>query len=222
MTASGILRAAVLGVATLAAVAGCGNTSGGGNSASAPLRGTAFDSDPCGAYSFKTLAAVVQPVLSSAGWPEVGPASATTPPDARLSAQVQRCRYPLAMADPDRYGDQAITITVYDEMSNGRALMDTCESRGATTAGTPSPDPATRPLGDESCLDVDGQWRFRVADRYVSVSVDIPPRTSGTGGVVSSANTSTYVAPDDPRTRADVSRAVAENLALRLRQGYRS
>lgn len=213
MTASAILRATVLGVTALAATAGCG--AGGHTPAGARISGAAFDSNPCGAYSLQTLAAVAQPALTRAGWPKVGPAGSAARPDVRYSAQVQRCRYPLAVADAERDGEQAIIITVYDEMSNGRALMDACEARGE--AGAPSPGPVSRPIGDESCLDAGDQWRFRVADRYVSVSVDVPRRVRVNGDVVAPSGTTTYVAPDDPRTRADVGRAVAQDVALRLR-----
>jgi hypothetical protein len=218
MMPSRFVRGTVLGLAALMAAAGCGSSAKGADAPGGPIDGRAFDNDPCDAYSYHSLAKVAQPALTDAGWPTVRGPATPIPPDLRLSAHVQRCRYLLTVSQPMKNGDQGMAVFVYNEMSNGRALMDTCKARGKDPAGT-TPSPAPQPLGDEACLDEDGQWRFRIGDRYVSVLVNIPPRTTGDGEIVTSSSTGTFTAEPAQKlnTQAAVSRAVAEDLARRLR-----
>lgn len=204
--------AAGLALTTLTTMAGCVTHLANSDAPNAPITAAEFDSAPCDVYSPRSLVRVIQPVLTAAGWPKV----VESRPDVRFSAQVQRCGYSLTVARQNTYGDQGLTVYVYNEMSNGRRLMDACEARRASRPpGTPSPSAPA--LGDEACLDGNGQWRFRVGDRYVSVAVDIPVRRLGDGTTMSPASTGTFVATQDVATKAAVSRAIAENLARRLR-----
>jgi hypothetical protein len=144
--------------------------------------------------------------LREQGWPRMGPAGAVS----RISGNVQRCAYRLQTANAKLDGDQVLNVFIYNEMGNGGRLMAACHNRPLAGAGVPA-------IGDESCVDDTGQVRFRVGQSYASVLIDLPPRTESNEQPITPGDTTTFVARDDPASRAALAEPVAQDLARRMR-----
>jgi hypothetical protein len=198
----GRLLAVMLGAAALG---GCATqvTSAEPGAAIDPAK---FKVDPCSAYSANALRAVLAAELTRQHWP----AMMGTPPQSRISAHVERCVYRFGPKDARANGDQALGVFIYNELNNGAALMAACKQR--TLTGAP-----TVQIGDESCVDDTGHWRFRVRDRYVSVLIEIPPRRVSGVDDLAEPDTASFVASSDPAARAGLGLPIALDLAQRVR-----
>jgi hypothetical protein len=163
--------------------------------------------EPCAPYSGKTLAAVMADAMRTAGWPRMKEAP---PAQHRVAAHVKRCHYRYVAVKPELDGDQSLNVFIYYELNNGGPLMAACKQRE-------TPDPERPRIGDESCREDSGQWRFRVAEQYVSVLIEVPARIVARGGHLRQVDTVTFVASDEPAALGELGLPVAMDLAARLR-----
>ncbi|WP_018349971.1 hypothetical protein [Longispora albida] len=205
------IRRAVVTALVLVAAAGCtGGTTAEPAKKASELSGKKLQDllaiYPCGLYEKDDVLNTIKPSLTKAGWPRMVIEDIRV----RMSGHLQRCQWVFAPWDLRKDGSQRLWLSLYNEGEHGGKLMKDCLARPGAA------ERSKQKVGDESCVDLAGQWRVRVGTEYFSVLVHVPPYMESGDRPLVEGESVTPPSRTTDKAKADIAYYVAADLAKRL------